>query len=333
MATRHHQNFRSIYGLLPRVPLISSVVKAGLLLVAVSGFFATGTANAQYSSEFYKLHQGFYRLLDPNLNDLKLNYFYEPSHEEKGGPGEFDLHNFSGQVSVPLTLNRDLVLRLGGRYDNRYYDFKRVPLALTSTASERLQEASVFSELGLFLTENWYLQGQVSAGAYSDFQESVEQDDIRVFAKGMLVYRINPGTQILFGVARSEDFDDVPILPLFGFRVVSNDGQLHLSLTAPLEARIGFNPNSNTELYLRGSIKGNEYRANVGSLSERISVSVRDQRVGTGIVVWFNNALNVNVEGGAAIGSQLDLKTAGAGQFDGDLKTSPYLNLGLGANF
>lgn len=275
-------------------------------------------------------HADFFSLLRPDHADITLGGLYEPEHEEKDGPGSYSLKKFSGSGELLAPLGRDLYLRGGLEYAASLYDFDLVSGARTSIGEETLHRAVLNGGIGMFLSENVLVTGVGSLGIYSDFDEGIDLDHAAIYGSGMLVYRVNPGAQLLLGIERSEVFDETPLFPLLGLRLLSEDGKLHFSLTLPLEARIGWHLSSQSELYVRGRISGERYRIAAGPENTEFSVSVRDQRVGLGAQLWFGEHVGVTLEGGLAVGSELEFKVRDAGQFDGELKEAGYLSCELG---
>ena len=133
------------------------------------------------------------------------------------------------------------------------------------------------------------------------------------------------------GAAYDETFDDTPLYPLFGVRMLSNDGKFHLVLTLPTELRLGFRPTPETEYYVGGWILGNEYRFN--SDFGDFNMQTRENRIGAGVVQWMGEHVNLTLEAGALLKSTLEFKYAATPEFAGDLSPGAYLAASLGFAF
>jgi hypothetical protein len=284
---------------------------------------------ADADTEFSTQHGDFFHLLLPSHEDIHLRYLYEADHGEDGGPGKFDLNSFSAAGELPIPLERDTYLRFGGGYSARWYDFKDVPGAATSTDSDTLHAAELSGGAGIFLNDDLLLSGKGTFGAYSDFDGGLDTDDFRLSGEGELVYRINPGAQLLAGLRWSEDFDDTPIFPLLGIRLLSEDGKLHISLTAPVDLRVGYNINPDIEFYADASLQGNEYRMSAGERHD-FQVHVQDRRAGLGFRWWLGDTVSLGAEAGLSWTSELKFKTEDAGQFGGDLDPAGYVSADIG---
>ena len=282
------------------------------------------------ADDFKSAHGDFFHVLHTKREDLRLRYVFEKDHGEKEGPAEFDLNAFSADGEVPVALSKDLYYRAGAGYGARLYDFKRIASARTALSSETLHRAQFAGGLGYFFGEDFLATGIARVGVFSDFDEGLESDDVQLHGEALGVYRFNPGAQVVFGVRVSEDFDDTPVLPLLGVRLMSDDGKVQLSLTAPVELRLGYNLDTEVQLYGQVSVSGEEYRIDAGRSDGRFNLSVHDRRYGLGVDMWFGSAVKLGVEGGLAVGSELDFKMDGAGQYSGDLDEAGYLQAELG---
>ena len=280
------------------------------------------------NADFTATHRDFFALLRPDHADITLGALYEPEHEEENGAGSFSLKRFSGAGELLAPLGKELFLRGGLEYGASMYDFDRVEGARAAVREETLHRAVASGGMGIFLTHNLLLTGVATIGMYSDFEDGLDFDHSALYGNGMLIYRINPGAQLLVGAERSEVFDDTPLFPLLGIRLLSEDGSLHVSLTLPLEARVGWRLTTQSELYLRGKVDGDRYHIDVNG--EEVDVAIHDQRVGLGAQLWFGEHVGLTLEGGLAVGSEFELKTVDAGQFRGDLKEAGYISVELG---
>lgn len=307
---------------------LATLLATQLLAGALFCFFFGSVARAE---DFRKAHGDFFHVFLSDREDLKVRYIFEKDHEEEnGGGGEFDLNQLSLDGEVPLEIGDDLYFRMGGGYGARLYDFKSVRGARTALSSETLHRAEMVTGLGWFVSDDVLLTGAARLGVFSDFDAGLESDDFQVHGEVLTVVRFNPGAQVVFGVRESEDFDDTPVLPLIGFRMLSDDGKLQLSLTAPVELRVGYALDPEIELYGRALASGEEYTADAGRLDERFQIHTHDRRFGVGVDVWFGSNVKLGMEAGVAVGSELDFKIEDAGQFSGDLDDAGYFMAGLG---
>lgn len=277
---------------------------------------------------FSKAHGDFFRLMFAEREDLKASYTLQRDVKEKDGPGKYDLDRFLFQGEVALPFQRDTYARIGGAYGARLYDFSFDKQA--GSEKKTLHRAEVSGGMGTFLTDDFLLTGDLSLGAYSDFESSLETDDFKVFGGGLGAFRVNPGAQLLFGVRVSKDFDDTSIFPLVGFRMMSESGKFHVSLTLPLELRLSYNFDPSLQLYGLASLAGEEYRVDSADSKDRFNLFVQDRHLGLGIGWWVLESLKLGLEAGVSIQSQLEFKSEHENAFDGDLDPSGYFIANFG---
>jgi hypothetical protein len=304
-------------------------------LPSIIAFFLFCAAVSALASEekFQDDHRSFFSLLQLDPSDAKFRYYYQPENQEDGGPGEFDLQEFQAKFEVPLPAGEDFYFRFGMDYGARLFDFQEVQGAGTSESSETLHKAVGSIGAGIFFSENFLLTGAVRLGLYSDFDETPDDDDFDTQGDAIVVYRINPGTQLIAGAARSKAFEDYDVYPLIGFRVRGEDGALHVGLTFPQELRVGYNFSEDFQLYGGVWITGDEYRAGLGGRGDRFNVRIQDRRCGGGVLYWFDDHFNVLFEGGLTLGGEFEFKTENAGQFSDDVDPAGYFSAGVGAAF
>ncbi len=303
------------------------IFRSRLILLA---FVALSIPARALADDFSDAHGDFFHLLFSQREEIKGQYVFEKGHEEEGGPGKFDLNHFSLDAEVPLSLSKQNYFRLGAGYAARLYDFENVSGARTREGDETLHRAEIVGGFGRFITADTLITAAARLGAFSDFDNGLDGDDFQVNGEGLALFRLNPGAMLLFGVRVSEDFDDIPVLPLIGFRMLSDDGKIHVSLTAPVELKVAYNLDPEVQLYLRGSIIGEEYRVDAGEVEDRFRLHLQDRRLGVGTDIWLTEHFKLGAEAGMSIGSELEFKTEAAGQFSKDLDLAGYFLANIG---
>lgn len=285
-------------------------------------------STAVTSSRFLAAHSDFFNLLYPDDSQFKFRYLFQPTNKASDGPGEFDIHQFSLIAEAPFPLSRNLYYRFGLEYGAQLYDFDRVAQARTMDNSDLFHKVVANAGAGLFLTDNLLITGVAQPGMYSDFNNGLNTQDFKLFWNGLFVYRLNHGAQLLAGAAYNEVFDDAPLIPLIGVRLQGEDGKLQIALTAPLELRVAYNTTPRVQFYAGYWISGDEFRVNIGEPT--FNAQVQERRLGGGVVYWFGQHWNMNVEAGVSLASRLKFKVADAGQFSGELDPTGYVAAGVG---
>lgn len=283
-------------------------------------------------SGFLEEHQDFFHLLGPSTTELTVRYLFQPETQDEDGPSEFDLHQFQGTLDFPVPISSDSFYRFGGEYQLGRYDFSNARTQNSRLEDEDLHKIELSFGMGTFLDEDLLVSGFLTPGIYSDLNEGLDEDDFQLQGMGMLVYRMNPTAQLLVGVKWSEDFDEYPLFPILGMRLLSENGQVHLNLTLPLEARLGYNFTTNAQAYTGFWISGDQYQVAFDQEDE-FHLQNQERRLGIGVLVWLNDRIQVSIEGGALVGGVFDLKTTNPGQFNDGVDPTGYLTGSLGLAF
>ncbi|MCC6953304.1 MAG: hypothetical protein IT290_04235 [Deltaproteobacteria bacterium] len=289
------------------------------------------TPSLAEESTFLKEHHGFFHLLRGGEPDLKLSAMYQPENDEEAGPGSYDLLDMSAGLEVPIPLQESLYLRAGFDYDARSYEFNSTSRRVVPGLNDTWHKISLTAGAGLFLGDDLLITGVARPGIYTDLEEMTDEDAMRLFGEGMLVYRINPGTQILAGAAYDEIYDDTPLYPLIGLRLMSEEGDLNVTLTFPREARIGVHISTDAEVYGGLWITGDEYRLHADDVE--FDAHIHDRRIGGGLRYWANSTFSFQLEGGVLYDSELEFKIRGEPVFRGETQKTGYARLSMGLTF
>ena len=289
-------------------------------VLLLAGLFPA-QSRAEEGEKFNPAHGSFFRLLlGEDEEQAGCGYLYQPGNEQKSGGGEFDLQQYQGRLDVPLPVERDLYFTLGGNYMLSKYDLEDYRLVDDDSLS--LYQGAVRVGAGYFISDDLLFTGWASEGAYSDFEESPSGDAYRLHARALLVYRLNPGAQLLAGAAKDDTFEDTDYYPVAGVRLLSENGKIYVNLTLPLEAEAGYRFTPQFKTYVRGSISGQRYETSLRSGDGE--ARTEDKRLGIGALLWLGSHVKVGVEGGAAMDSKFELST-GSREEGGKSDPAPYV--------
>lgn len=294
------------------------------MLVFCAWFVAFGLiSRAEGQENFAAKHGGFFHLYSADRAEGSFGYRFVSDQEQDKGSEKYDLHLFAAEVELPRPVSDDFYYRLGGEFNARKYKFASSGGLLREDSSSTLYKTLLRGGAGWFMGEDVLLTGVVEGGGYSDYEDSPDVDDFQLHGEGFLIIRVNPGAQLVFGVKESNDLEDYSLFPLFGMRLLSEDGRFHLSLTAPLEIRVGYNISPQFQVFAGGWISGDEYRVKLRNGSSE--VFQQDRLIGLGMSYWLGSHVNLKLEGGASVESKLKYKADFARDFSGDLDYAPYV--------
>lgn len=285
------------------------------------------------ANDFIFEHKSFMRLLYPSATNLKLSYQYQPTTEEEDGLGDSDKQQIAGEFDAILPLGSDVFMRCGLIYERNTYDMAQLLEDATDSDNEVLNHIGIRAGIGNFFGDDVLISGLVDVGLFSDLDSGLETENIRVHGEAITAYRINPGSQLIIGVRASDDIRTDSVYPMIGVRLISTDGQLHLGLTVPFDARIGYSVSTGTELYARAWVQGYDYGARIGRTDREVDIDIQDRRVGGGIIYWMGNSVSVVAEVGAMLEGKFELKIKDPDRFYSDLETAPYIRAAFGIVF
>src|SRR5690606_39090000 len=112
------------------------------------------------------------------------------------------------------------------------------------------------------------------------------------------------------GVAVSEDFADVDVIPLAGLALTIHD-QWRIDILLPHRAEISWSPNAEATIVRAGIyLEGDQYR--VRTAGNRVDWQTQEITVAAGLVQRMNDYVSVFGEIGSAIAGDYKLRTARA---------------------
>lgn len=291
-----------------------------VFLFGISAVYADGTIDA-----FNREHGSFFHVYSAERTDLRVGYLYEPDAKESsagttGSKGSFDLQNIFLNFSSVFALSEDSFFSLGGDFESRRYQFSTSGFGdggQVRSSTESLYKIAFSPGFGTFLTDSILAWGTVTIGNYSDLQGGAfSKDDYQLLGEGRLIFQINPGAQIIVGASYTNTYLDQRLLPIFGLRLLSESGKLHIAIDLPLYGRIGYYFTPYIEGFGQVVVTGDRYRTNVSG--EDLTIGVHDERVGVGVRFWLGSYVSLTLEGGRTIDSQLRFMKVSSPIFSGD---------------
>jgi hypothetical protein len=284
--------------------------------------------------EFRKAHSSFFHVYFPERTDVRAGYLHEPGARESNGPGEFDLHNSFLQFSTVIPKSKDTFFSLGGDFEVRRYLFEVVDGISTRAGSQNFYKVAFSPGIGAFLTDKILAWGSLTFGNYSDFQGGIfNWGDYQLLGQAKLIFQINPGAQVLFGVSYTNTYLDQRFLPFVGIRLLSESGKLHISADLPFHGRVGYYVTPHIEVFGQIVITGDRFEGRVGD--QDLTLGVHDERLGGGVRFWLGSYVSLTLEAGRTLNNELRFITLNPGQFTpkGDVDMHTYFRTYLGFAF
>lgn len=278
--------------------------------------------------------QSFMYLFNPNPSTIDVNYTYAPSREPDGTRGsDFDNQMFRADVNFPMQFNKDFSLYFGGTYGVREFQFDSInPASVLRDDQLYLHQVELRPGVSYFLNEDLLLAGQVRLGLFGNLGDEMSEDNAQVLGNGMLIYRWHPKLQLIGGVLVSEDYDSQNVLPVLGFRYLSDSKRWHWLVTLPTQAQVQYNFTKTARAYGGLTISGQQYHYE-GDRGNDFDIQVRDTKLGGGLLFNIGEHLILGAEGGILVGKEALAFKIRDNEFSGDLNDSPYVQGRLGLRF
>jgi hypothetical protein len=276
---------------------------------------------------FNDMHGDFMQKGFPFQQNIRVGAGYQAEAGMSGSEGKYQFSDARADVFVPMTLDPDMLLIVGGRGGGRAYEFDS---AAGGATNESVFEASLHVGLGRFLTEDLYVEAMFRPGVYSDFDGTLHGDDWKFFGDVIATYRFDPGFYGKIGAIYDGTFEDAPIFPALGFALLL-DETFRIDMLLPKYFELAWMPNATWILKGGLGLDGEEYhvRSSTGPGTEqRFDVRTQEFRIYVDGTMRLNDNFSVFGRGGATLLG--DYKWAG---FDGSVDPAPFFEIGAGLNF
>ena len=303
-----------------------------LMFTSITTNVLAETQNKKNSDSFVTNHSDFFHLFFSERTDLRVGYLNELNAKEQSGSGEYKLQNAYIDGLFQAQISKDSFMSFGGTLDARSYDFTD-NISRADLDKENLYKLEFQPGIGAFLNDDFLFWAQAKIGSYSDLDKGPLQiDNYQLLGNVQLVYRLNPGAQLIGGVSYSNDYLEQRLLPFLGIRLLSDTGALHVSIDLPFSARVGYYLTPKIETFVKLIAKGDRYRMRLNG--EDFDVGVHDERGSIGLRFWLGNHVSWTFEGGRTLTSQLKFYAPAPGQFiGGDIESHWFAQSYLGLAF
>lgn len=304
-------------------------------LLAAAALVALGAhaAAQDYSPTglFGESHADFFAKMDRYRPAVRASFLGEFGAGLDGEPGEFDMKRYLLEGRVPIVLDPDSVMLIGGRGEARRYDFSP---NMGGLQNETLGGVGLDLGYGRFLSEDAYIYGVFMPGIYSDFDGTLHHEDWQFFGESVLAFRYSDNLFLKGGVRVSQDFKDLPVFPLLGLAWLINEAW-RFDLLAPKQAELSWTPDPAFSLNAGIELEGQEYhvRAPLSLGGARSDWQVQELRLYVGGLYRFSDNLSAWGRVGAAIAGDNDFVNPAGVHIEGQLDPTMLFEVGLGWDF
>ncbi len=281
------------------------------------------------SSLFTDNHGDFILQHDRFEPMARFDILWQPDSDIKGEPGDFDLTYPTADVKIPLAVDPDTFVTLGGYFGVRSYDTSGTFVA----DSDNLYEIGAYLGVGTFVNEDFLLEGLFYPGIYSDLDGGLNSKDWQWYFDALGVFRTNEDLFWKIGVSHSGLFKDMDVYPLLGVSYII-DAQWRIDVLLPRSAEVSYALNPSTILLADLTLDGNQYQTHSVSVSGSGSAAhVQELLIGVGAIYRFNDQVSMFGKLGTTLAGDYDYTSGNGLRSDGSLTSGLFLTLGLGLDF
>lgn len=263
---------------------------------------------------------------------LMARYSLMPNGQLTSEPGSFDLQEVRVRGDAPIVLDPGNYLTLGGEFRTRQYNVSRNVLG---AFDEDVYVLGLRLGAGVFVNEDFLLEGMFRPGIYSDLDGTLTSDDWQWFGHAMGTFRVRDDVFLKAGLAVSEDFADVGLIPLAGVSWLIGD-QWRVDILLPHRAEVSWSPNSGaTTIALGGYLEGDQYfvRGPATGGKRRAKWQTQEITVAATLIHRLNDYISVFGSAGSAIAGDYKFRDGTSQRFDGSLEPTAFFNVGVGFDF
>ncbi len=142
----------------------------------------------------------------------RFDILWMPDADIKGESGDFDLVYPRADVKVPLAVDPDTFVTVGGYFGVRSYDTSGTFVA----SEDNLYEIGAYLGVGTFINEDFLLEGLFYPGVYSDLDGGLNSKDWQWYFDALGVFRTAEDLFWKVGVSHNGLFKDMDVYPLLG---------------------------------------------------------------------------------------------------------------------
>ncbi len=281
------------------------------------------TVEAGASSEFVRTHGPFLAKASKPKTPFELKGSFQPDVgiddadvESNLARARFDLRHLYG-------VNEDVAIHLGAGFGIRHYDFDS-----DVAADEQLWEIGLRLGTSFFVSDDLMFSLNFTPGVFSDLDDSLSGGDFRYQGSALGQYAVGEAWVLKLGLAVSEDFEELQVIPLGGFSWRGSE-RLRVDVLLPRELTVTWLPIEDLPLAFEPGVvlEGQQYH--IDTRGADADIQIQDVRVQwltrytmkSGVSSWLT--LGANVRG------KYELQRSGSNE-DFDQEPSFFVGLGIG---
>ncbi len=296
---------------------------------SLTSLYLNAHADFQHKAQpFVFLHKA-----DPFNTLFRASFLFQGQTELTHESGDLEWPQYNFNVLVPIPLDRDVALLVGGNFETRSYDFDNVAGATQDDRYYRID-----AQLGAtwFVHDELSVTGLFSPGVFSDLDGSVNHRDWYFFGSLLGTYKVSDDLFYKVGIATDETFDDVDVFPLLGLSYLLTK-EWRIDVLLPRAATVSWLAANETTVSAGVELEGAAYniRSSPGTGKIQTENRVQEIRLFVGVDHQFTEQLSAFGRFGTLLGGDYDIRTdlpVGT-KTDGQIEPALFFEFGLGWKF
>jgi len=279
----------------------------------------------------------FLHKADPFHVPFRASYRYQGQTEINGETGDLQWQQYNLNTLIPIPVDQDVTLLIGGNYELRDYDFDPPgPTGITgATQDDRYHKIDLQLGGTWFVDDDLSVTGLFSPGVFSDLDGSLNHRDWYFHGSVLGTYKASDTMFYKVGVATDETFDDTSVFPLLGLAyLISKEWRIDVLL--PWAATVSWQTAEATTLALGLGLEGAAYNIRSSPGTGKIETENRIQEVTLFLEVehQFTDQFSAFSRFGTLLAGDYDIRTSGVpARTDGDIEPALFFEVGLGLKF
>ena len=284
----------------------------------------------QHKAEPYR----FLHKADPFRRPVRASFLYQGQTEVTGERGDLQWPQYGVNSLIPIPVDQDVTLLVGGDFEVRNYDFSTTFTG--ATQDDRYYKIDLQMGATWFVQEDLSVTGLFSPGVYSDLDGTLNHDDWYLEASALATYKSSDDLFFKVGIAADETFDDLGVYPLLGLAyLLTEDWRIDVLL--PWGATLSWAASDQTTYSVGVELEGDAYNIRSSAATGKIETENRVQEIRLFVEVDHQFTEQVSAFGrfGTLLGGDYDIRTGlpVGTDTDGQIEPALYFEFGVGWSF
>ncbi len=246
--------------------------------------------------------------------------------------GSFDLQEIRVKGDIPIAVDPDNYISIGGEFRRRDYDLTN---NVSGVSDDDVFVLGLRIGAGVFVTDDTLLEAMFRPGLYSDLDGTLTTKDWQWFGHALATFRVRDDFFLKVGAEVAETFADIGVYPLAGFAWVLSD-QWRMDMLLPQRLELSWSPNAGaTNLGVGVYLEGDQYRLRgpASQGSRRFDWQTQEVTASFSLHQRFSDYFSVFGEVGSVLAGDYKLRGTTNQRFDGSLEPTFFFNAGIGIDF